>query len=556
MSPIRSGGPVAIAAHLVVRDTSGGSREVELNHFPFTIGRQSENDLVLLDNRVSRNHARIVQDSQGFLIEDSESRHGTYVNGERVTTCRLKGGDQISLGVADAYSLAFIMQEPELPALLEKLEEVAESPAPQLQHLSLLLQMAHMLVQAPALDEVLTALVDAALSLTGAERGLLFLRDDKGKLLLRLGRAQGGAYLPGQPEDYSEAIVHRVAKSGKEELIIEEGKTGRAAQETRTYQSGIRGIVAVPLQKLPVLDAGGETIPATAPELLGVLYLDSRSRATSLTGLDRQVLQTLAVEGATVIENARLLRLTREQERMQHELALARDIQQSLLPRQLPTSDFFEVEASSVPTRTVGGDYYDLINLPGGRYGFGVADVSGKGLPAAMMAAMLQGAFAAVAAGDLPVSDVFHRVNTFLCDRTPPEMFATMFYAVLSPSGAFDYVSAGHNPPFLLRRDEVIELREPSNPPMGFFPTAAYQSSTLQLSPGDFVVIFSDGLPEALDLSGEFFGETRLKDLLDECPTRTATCISDHVLEGVRKFVGSAPASDDLTLVVVRYNPT
>jgi sigma-B regulation protein RsbU (phosphoserine phosphatase) len=543
------------AAHLLVRDTSGSTREVEINHFPFMIGRQSESDLVLLDSRISRNHARILQDSQGFLIEDSESRHGTYVNGERVTTCRLKGGDQISLGVADGYSLCFVMQEPELPELLEKLEKVAESPAPKLQHLALLLQMAHTLVRAPALEEVLTVLVDAALSLTGAERGLLFLRGDDGKLQLRLCRAQGGAYLPGSPEDYSETVVQRVAETGREELILEEGMTGRTAQETRTFQGGIRGVVAVPLQKMPVLDAGGETMSGTTPELLGVLYLDSRSRATSLTGLDRQVLQTLAVEGATVIENARLLRLSRDQERMQHELSLARNIQQSLLPRRLPTSDYFEVEASSVPSRTIGGDYYDLISLPGGRYGFGVADVSGKGLPAAMMAATLQGAFGAVAAGDLRLAEVFGRVNAFLCERTPPEMFATMFYGVLSRTGAFDYVSAGHNPPFLLRRDEVIELREPANPPMGFFPGVAYEASTIQLAPGDFVVIFSDGLPEALDLSDEFFGEARLKNLLAECPTRTATGISDHVLEGVRKFVGSAPASDDLTLLTIGYNP-
>ncbi len=546
---------MAKPVQLLVRDTSGSTREVEVDHFPFTIGRQSENDLVLLDSRISRNHARILQDSQGYLIEDMESRHGIYVNGERVTTYRLKGGDQVSLGVADAYTISFVHQDPELPELLEKLEKVGESPAPQLQHLALLLQMAHMMLGAPALEEVLTALVDAALSLTGAERGLLFLRDENGKLQYRLGRAQGGAYLPATPEDYSESIVQRVAETGREVLILQEGTTGRTAQETRTFQGAVRGVVAVPLEKLPVLEMGGETIAGTAPELLGVLYLDSHTRATSLTGLDRQVLQTLAVEGATVIENARLLRLTREQERIQHELSLARTIQQSLLPRRLPTSDYFEVEASSVPSRTVGGDYYDLISLPGGRYGFGVADVSGKGLPAAMMAANLQGAFAAVAAGDLRPGETFQRVNAFLCERTPPEMFATMFYGVLNRDGAFDYVSAGHNPPFLLRRDEVIELREPSNPPMGFFPTAAYEASTIQLAPGDFIVIFSDGLPEALDLNEEFFGEARLKDLLAACPTRTATCISDHALDGVRKFVGSAPASDDLTLVVVHYNP-
>ncbi len=541
--------------HLQVRDTSGSTREVEIHRFPFTMGRQGENDLVMLDGRVSRNHARVVQDGDGYLLEDLGSRHGTYVNGERVSTCRLKSGDRISLGVADAYTLIFVLRDPELPELLEQFEKVAESPAPQLQHLSLLLQMAHKLVRAPVLEEVLTALVDAALSLTGAERGLLFLQDASGQLQFRLGRAQGISTLLSSPGDYSEAIVQKVVQTGREELMLEEGATGHTAQETRTLQGGACGVVAVPLAKLPVLEMGGETMGGPEPELLGVLYLESRSHATSLTGLDRQVLQTLAVEGATVIENARLLRLRRQQERIQHELALARNIQQSLLPRQLPTSDTFEVEASSLPSRTVGGDYYDVLSLPGGRYGFGVADVSGKGLPAAMMAASLQGAFAAVAAGDLRLGDTFARINAFLCERTPPEMFATMFYGVLSRDGTFDYISAGHNPPFLLRRDTVVELREPSNPPLGLFPVVTYESSAIQLASGDLIVIFSDGLPEALDLSDEFFGEARLKELLAECPARTATCISDYVLEGVRKFVGSAPASDDLTLVVVRYGP-
>ncbi len=541
--------------HLQVRDTSGSTREVEIHRFPFTMGRQGENDLVMLDGRVSRSHARIVQDGDGYLLEDLGSRHGTYVNGERVSTCRLKSGDRVSLGVADAYTLIFVLRDPELPELLEQFEKVAESPAPQLQHLSLLLQMAHKLVRAPVLEEVLTALVDAALSLTGAERGLLFLQDASGQLQFRLGRAQGISTLLSSPGDYSEAIVQKVAQTGREELMLEEGATGHTAQETRTLQGAACGVVAVPLAKLPVLEMGGETIEGPEPELLGVLYLESRSHATSLTGLDRQVLQTLAVEGATVIENARLLRLRRQQERIQHELTLARNIQQSLLPRQLPTSDTFEVEASSLPSRTVGGDYYDVLSLPGGRYGFGVADVSGKGLPAAMMAASLQGAFAAVAAGDLRLGDTFARINAYLCERTPPEMFATMFYGVLSRDGTFDYISAGHNPPFLLRRETVVELREPSNPPLGLFPVVAYESSTIQLAPGDLIVIFSDGLPEALDLSDEFFGEARLKELLAECPARTAPCISDYVLEGVRKFVGSAPASDDLTLVVVRYGP-
>ncbi len=347
---------------LTVRDAFGNQREIELSRTPFTLGRQGNNDLVLLDSRISRHHARIARDDQGYFLEDVGSRHGTFVNGEKITAPhRLQSGDQISLGVTDAYALIFGVEEAVLPGLLEKFEKArVQSSAPQLHHLGLLLQMAQMLLRAPALEEVLTALVDSALQLTNADRGLLFLREEGGDLQLRLARGKGGVYLAPEATDYSHAVVERVAASGQEAVVLEEEASGQVAAETGLIRTGARGIVAVPLQKLPVSDSTGETFVGAAPELLGLLYLEARSSAAAVTGLDRQVLQTLAVEGATVIENARLFRLAREQERIRHEMQLARNIQQGLLPRQLPQSDYFQIHAVTIPTEAVGGDYYDV----------------------------------------------------------------------------------------------------------------------------------------------------------------------------------------------------
>ena len=295
--------------------------------------------------------------------------------------------------------------------------------------------MAQMMLRAPALEEVLTALLDSAVQLTNAERGLLFLKEGQGELELRLARGKGGIYLSPEVSDYSRTVVKRVAASGQEEVILEDESSGRTTMETGIIRTGARGIVAVPLQKLHMADAAGETFVGKAPEMLGLLYLDTRSQAAAVTGLDRQVLQTLAVEGSTVIENARLFRLARNQERIQHEMFLARNIQQGLLPRELPQSDYFQVLSVTTPTEAVGGDYYDVVELPDGRYGFALADVSGKGLPAALMAASLQGAFGAVAAGAPHLGELFQRVNDYLCDRTPPEMFATLLYGVLDRQG-------------------------------------------------------------------------------------------------------------------------
>ncbi len=541
------------APRLVVRDASGNEREVQISRTPFTLGRQGDNDLVLLDSRISRHHARIVLDPHGYVLEDTGSRHGTFINSEPVASCPLKTGDHISLGVTDSYQLTFVSEQVVLPRLLEQFGKAVESPAPQLQHLGLLLQMAQILHRAPALEEVLTMLVDSAIQLTDAERGLLFLVDDSGELKLRLARSRGGTYLGTPVKDYSHKVIERVMKSGREDVVLEEEMSGRAAHDTAIVQGGVRGVVAVPLQKHPMMEMTGETILQTVPEILGVLYLDSRSRATSLTGLDRQVLQTFAVEGATVIENARLFRLMREQERTQHDLSLARNIQQGLLPKQLPQSEFFQFQAITMPSQTVGGDYYDVLRLPGDRFGINVADVSGKGLPAAMLAAMLQGAFAAVAAGDPDLKDLFVRVNGFLCERTSPEMFATIFYGVLDRSGRFNYVNAGHAAPLVVRTDGVVERLDSSNFPLGFFPDAAFAVESVTLGRGDKVLVFSDGVTEAQNLAAELFGEARLKAFLEGCGGNSAQELCAKVVAAVQDFVGTAPQADDLTLTVLRF---
>jgi serine phosphatase RsbU (regulator of sigma subunit) len=544
-----------ILPRLIVRDAFGNQREVEIVRTPFTMGRQSDSDLVLLDSRISRRHARIIQTEQGYQIEDLGSRHGTAVNNEPIRSCLLKSGDQINLGVADSYTLSFVEDQAVLPELLEELGKAAAGPAPQLQHLGLLLRMAQMMRRAPALEEVLVALVDSALQLTNAERGLLFLLEADGNLHLRLARGADGVYLEPDLTDYSRSVVERVAASGQEEVILEDQMTGRTAQETRIVRAEVRGIVAVPLQKLPVSETRGETLQITAPELLGVIYLDTRSHPTAVTGLDRQVLQTLAVEGATVIENARLLRIAQEQERIQHEIFLARNIQQRLLPRYFPQCDYFQVCATTMPMEHVGGDYYDVVRLPDDRYGFIVADVSGKGLPAAMLATNLQGAFATVAAGDPDLALLFQRVNDFLCERTSPEMFATILYGVLDRFGRFEFVNAGHVPPLVIRAGGGVECFNSSNFPVGLFPGTRFEVASVQLQCGDVLLICSDGVTEAHAVEEDMFGETRLQNSLEGCSGLTADEICRHVVAAVQQFVGDSPQADDLTLTVVRFGP-
>ncbi|MGH9455649.1 MAG: PP2C family protein-serine/threonine phosphatase, partial [Terriglobia bacterium] len=476
----------------------------------------------------------------------------TLLNEQLINACvPLRTGDRIGLGVTDTYALTFKIEEAVLPGILEKLEQAAVGPVPQLRHLSVLLQMARMLNRAPALEEVLTTLLDTALRLTDAERGLLFLTTEDGKLHLHNARDRRGVLLDSSGlDDYSHTVVERVAETGVEEVVLEELGTGLATQETGVISGAARGIVAVPLLKLPVMEeVGGETVSQALPLLLGVLYLDSRSRPTAVTSLDREVLQTLAVEGATVIENARLFRIARQQERNQHDLALARSIQQSLLPRQLPEASYFDMHALTMSCQTVGGDYHDVVPLPGDRYGITVADVAGKGLPAAMMAVTLQGIFTGVASGNPSLADLFARVNAFLYDRTPSEMYATLFYGVVEPEGNLQFVNAGHVPPLLIRPDGSMVTVTSSSFPVGLFAAATFQVDSLKLEPGDKLLIFSDGVTEAQNVNREFFGDTRLEQLVQSQRDQNPREICKRVVMEVQSFAGNVPQADDLTVL-------
>jgi len=204
----------------------------------------------------------------------------------------------------------------------------------------------------------------------------------------------------------------------------------------------------------------------------------------------------------------------------------------------------------------VGGDYYDVVKLPGDRIGVVVADVAGKGWTAAMLAACLQGAFAASAAGDPDLPGLFFRVNNFLCERSSMEMFATMLYGVLDRAGRFEFVNAGHVMPLVAHASGEVVRVESSNFPLGLFPEATFEVDSVQLQPGDTVLVFSDGVTEARDPADEFYGDNRMKEFLEGYKgRRSAEELASQVMAEVRKFVGSAPQADDVTLVVLRFGP-
>jgi phosphoserine phosphatase RsbU/P len=286
-------------------------------------------------------------------------------------------------------------------------------------------------------------------------------------------------------------------------------------------------------------------------EFLGVLYLDSR-RPAAFSKLDRQILDALAADAASTLDNARLVERERERQRMEQEINIARDIQQALLPRNFPDQPHLAVSGCNYPCLSVGGDYFDVFPLENNRTAFLIADVSGKGLGAAIVTTMLQGALSAMTLGT-DAARVFTHVNRFLCDHTEVGRYATMFLGILDQLGNLEFINAGHPSPFLIRKGVAEEPFIEGSFPVGLVPEAEYQVSRVKLEPGDTMVLFSDGVTEAMDPDEQLFGVPRLRECLNGKTEYTLDEIQKSVLEAVENFARGASQADDLTLLVVRY---
>ena len=419
------------APRMVVVEPSGVRREVSVTSTPFKMGRQAGNELTLRDSRISRVQAQIVTENGHYFLEDQGSRHGTFINGQRVMNRQeLHPKDSIDFGVPDSYRVIYLGDEASLDDLLDRVEKMVPAAGTpestlstrqggrELYHLGVLLEVARVLHSGMTLEDVLTSVVDAAIQVTRTERGVLLLPDAAGELEPRVARDSRRGSLQSHEVQISSSVLKQVSKTRKELIVTDMGDAPDIQQQASVVRLELHTVVAIPLVKLPVMGSHDTTAYGKPMELLGLLYLDSHAAGSAFSELDHEVLRSLAIEAATVIENAKLFAATREKERFDHEMKIAYEMQQQLLPKTIPQSSHFGVVGTNIPCGSVGGDYYDVIELPNGRRGFVVADVSGKGIPAALLASMLQGVFSATAGMDTALDVVASRVNKYLCERS------------------------------------------------------------------------------------------------------------------------------------------
>ena len=528
---------------LVITDALG-RRIVPIDKPLFSIGRRSETDLRLPGADISRVHAEITLENGKCTIRDKQSRFGTFVNNERTNERVLVHGDQIRFGQAGDTEIVFFVDD-EAPSV----ERSAISAATELRQMAALLEALRALGSGRVLDEVLSLVLDSAIEVTGAERGFIMMAV-AGQLEFKLARARGKVTLPGRTFETSRKIPESVFATGKQ-TIVEDLLDGDLAQlHTGTVALGIRHVLCTPLRLVRYVERAEQR---GADEIIGVLYLDSRERGALRSASATAALDTLSAEAALAIENARLYREALDKAKFEQELKVAAAIQQSLLPVGNRDGDFFSTAAESIACRAVGGDFYDYVDLPTGRFGFILGDVAGKGSPAALLAAAVLGMFSAEATYQTGAATLITRLNTGLFRRAIESRFLTTFYGMLGPDGSFTYCNAGHNAPLLVSGSEIRRL-ETGGVVLGLFEHASFEEETLTLRPGDLIIAFSDGVTEALDPAGEEYTDDRLVALARAHAGESPQQMLNALLADVKAFCADATQSDDVTAVMVRYN--
>ncbi len=337
----------------------------------------------------------------------------------------------------------------------------------------------------------------------------------------------------------SQSCVKQVADTG-EPVFMTGGIEGSLAQQESILEINLRAIACLPLRRI--------SSESDQLEVLGILYLDSTKTMHALSGLDKKIVVKLTGEAGNGLEKLEMIRSIEEKKVIEQEMAVAHKIQQRLLPQSFPQFGDFSITASCEPTRDVGADFFDFLELRPEELIGVMADVSGKGVGAAVLSALFQGALDMECRTGASLSAVLEETNQLMYKRTPSNGFVTAFLFSLDASGRGEFAGAGHNPAYLFRAasGEVDQLFS-QGMVLGAFPSSRYESSPLQLNSGDVLVVYSDGITEAANSEDEMFGEERLLDILRSNASAGAKALQQQILEQVDNFTEGMHQTDDMT---------
>ena len=539
------GGNARAAPRLRVEPPGGDPFDHDPRTAAFVVGRSASADLTVDDERMSRKHARFIQRDGAWWLEDLGSSNGTLLNGQPcLQESRLGPGDVVSLGNT---RIAVEPQPTTVPAPVESgsglrsgvtgQDDSAESA--DAGRLRILNDVHRALATPITLADLLDLILDRVFAVLAPEEAVIVLQEADGTL-----RHAAARRLPGAKGDLivSRRLADEVIGKRKPAVVLDALMDERFAVAQSMVLSGVRSIAAA-----PIVDGEG---------CLGMMALYSRVRVRKFTNADLDLLVSLASTAALRVRNVALMEEAAARRVLDHELALAHEIQMGMLPRRFPECQGVEVGAALKPARSVGGDFYD-VEMDDGRLWFIVGDVSGKGVASALFMAVARTLFRAVRHGGASVAETVARMNRELSRDNERAMFVTAFAGWLDPAtGRLAVCNAGHNPPFLVRADGRTEpITAGGGPALGVFDDLAYAEETIQLAPGEAIVVYTDGATDARSPAGEQFGLARVERTIRESARSHAGAsrLVDDLFRSLQAFETSAAQEDDITLLALRY---
>src|SRR3984885_10246455 len=526
-----------------------GSHNVDLDRDSTTLGRSKDQDIVVGDACVSRQHATIVREGNTYTVIDQNSTHGTFLNSVRVSRSVLRFEDVLQLGSLQGTRLRFHQRSKDgtvtdflhsaASELLSSLSQLRMPPsglrpaAREMEKLNWLLRAARQINEGGEIEDILSVFLHLALQLTGLERGFVFLQKD-GEMRLAQGLAADGQILH-EDSTLSRRAMQRAIESESEFSISNTLADKSASEWSSVMANSIRSICCIPLRKR----AGTKD----TDKLLGLLYLDSQIGLGNLANVDHQLLDTIAVEATAVLHNMLLAEIELKARKERDELAVAAKIHSNLMSVAMPVLSYAEIQAKSVPCLEIGGDFYDVVALEDCVF-VTIADVSGKGVSAAIVAATLQGIIHSQFLVGQSLPEIAAVVNQFLCTRNVGK-YATMILVKLFPDGRVEYMNCGHVPPLAIRGNEIRRLEE-GGTVVGLFAEATFISASFVMQHEEQLLLLTDGVTEAEDIAGNQFADAGLHAIANHENV-------DAILDQVVSFQAPNLAQDDCTLLGIRY---
>jgi serine phosphatase RsbU (regulator of sigma subunit) len=540
----------AHARELRIHCPDGETKTIQLQGDRFTLGRSSTTELCFADDAgLSRQHLAFEREGAEWNVRDLGSKNGTLLNSGRLNgAMRLHAGDRITAGhlvmvyddpanKAVAAGVTFVQHaeadHPTTSTVVVDLKQLLGGKTLETGALQMraLIRAGNELATERPLPELFQLILDLSIEAVGAERGVLMTLENEEDLVVRA--AKGNAFR------ISTTVRDRVLKT-RLSVLVRDTMLDEAFRERQSIiGQSVRTLMAVPLQ--------------TRDRIIGLIYVDSPSLTRVFKEDDLNLLTVMANTAANRIEHARLAEIEHQERVMARDLEQAADIQQRFLPSTAPKVPGLDLAGHNAPCRTVGGDYFDFFAYPNGRVAMVLGDVSGKGMPASLLMMGLQARVQVLIEEPENLGAVMTRLNRLTAANCPSNRFITFFMCLLDGStGQLVFSNAGHNPPLLMRADGTVEWLDAGGCVLGIMPMIKYDESLDRLDAGDVLVVFSDGVTDALNPEGDDFGEVRLAAVVNEHRTESSASILEAVNRAIADFAAGTPPPDDLTLLIAR----